>query len=488
MKNIFRGFTLFVLAGFLSIGACDSGDNTTGYEDGSSKEDDGPVPDANTADQMYVKFLSSKDGEESFETFQYQVLPTFDASSTCKIDKTETSNKDLSCVVDVNEQDLYFHGLRIEFVIPTGMCDYTQFRNTWHYDQEMGSGPRAIWVRRYVNDQAEPSGTPECFVRNSDGVWYPSDPRLDGLPANGGVLGTGDDCTNLGTQPIANASGLEMSFINPQTLESRCIYDKTDDSGGDNCCRGNYDQFLEVIDNQDTPDPADPISKGTEVTTNLQWGPAGFGECVSGTAVVDTNWPKVGDVPVPVIYYTREAGQSDRYEIPEPALTFNNADNHLVANWHSYVEGVDTRHEHTGPISGRTSYLPIMFDPIEDRSGDFQHIPAQIPYEIQCMNEDFETIHRIRMYIREYNTEQQFQDFIANPQNGTQDADRTGTEGGGGVNDCEGFLGNNCNDRSDPDDFAPDTPGDTPPYDCSSGQGGVFGAYTGCFPYVRDNN
>ena len=488
MKSLFKFLSFFVILSFLAIGACDQGGDVDGFPGGGpSQRDDGPPPDPDAAEQLSVKFIDSRDAQETFEYFQYQVLPTFDASSTCKIDKIETTNKDLSCVVDVNEQDLYFHGMRIEFVIPTAMCDYFMFRNTWHYDQEFGYGPPAIWIRKYESDSGEPSGNPECFVRNSDGVWYPSDPRLDGFPADGGVIGTGEDCNSLDP----NGTGLELFNISTQNNQPRCIYDKTPGGGSDNCCRGSYSLTLETVDNEDTlGDTPDRISKGSETLTDLAWGPDDVGECISGTAVVDAGWPKNDDgTPIARVYYTREQGIADRYEIPEPLNTFNQGDNHLVANWHAFVEGTDTRHEHAGPVTGRTSYLPIMFDPIEDRSGNSLRA-AQVPYEFHCLNEDFETIHRIRWYIREYNTEAQFQNFIANPINGSQDADRSGVEGGGGVNDCEGFLGNRCNDLSDIDDFAPNVPGDTPPYDCSASEGANFapssGTYTGCFPYSRD--
>ncbi|MCB0391353.1 MAG: hypothetical protein KDD58_08680 [Bdellovibrionales bacterium] len=482
MKSFFKPLTIILFGTFLVIGACDEGaGNAPGLCDNcSSTSPDGPPPDPDTAEELYVKFLDSADGNEVFEYFEYEVLPSFDVSKTCRVTKGETSNKDLSCVVDVNEQDLYFHGMRIEFVIPTGMCDYFTFSNYWHYDQEVGTGPPGIWIRKYVNDVGEPSGNPECFVQNSDGNWYPSDPTADGLPADGGVLGTGDNCASLS----ANA-GLELYNIDPDSSTPFCRYDQS--PTGTNCCRGRYNLYIETVDNQNgTGDPPNPIGKGTEPRFNIEYGNQEYGNCISGTAVVDSNWPKtVNGIPMRQIWYTREKGLSDRYEIPAPNSINNEADNHLVSNWHAYVEGTDTRHDHQGNINARVSYLPIFIDPIEDRSGDFFHIPGQPSYEFRCMNEDLETIHRMRWYIREYNSEAQFQNFIANPVNGSQDADRNGVEGGAGVNDCEGFLGDACNDRTDPDDFVPDVPGDTPPYDCSSSEGARFSGGS-CFPYSRD--
>ncbi|MCB0355434.1 MAG: hypothetical protein KDD40_00415 [Bdellovibrionales bacterium] len=490
MNSLFKPLTIFMLSLFLVVGACDEGGigsevGECGDDCSSNSTPDGTPPDPDTAEELYVRFLDSEDGEESFEYFEYQVLPTFNASSTCRVDKTETSNQDLSCVIDVNEQDLYFHGMRIEFVIPTGMCDYFTFNNHWHYDQEMGSGPPEIWVRQYRDDEGNPNGPEECFVRNSDGIWYPSDPNLDGLPTvEGEVFGTGDSCGSLSA-----GADLELWSINTDNFTPRCKYDRSL-GGGDNCCRGTYNVTIETLDNSDTSgfDGGDGFGRATEVITDRSYGPIGAGECISGQAVVDDDWPKTSTGwPVGRIYYTREKGISDRYKIKAPISAFHESDNHLVANWHAYVEGVDTRHQHAGNTVVRTSYLPIFYDPIEDRSGDYILAPAQPSYEFHCMNEDFETIHRLRWYIREYNTEAQFQNFIANPVNGTQDADRSGTEGGGGANDCEGFLGNACNDRTDADDYNPDTPGDTPPYDCSSSEGARFGGgLTGCFPFVRE--
>ncbi len=487
MIRLLKTFTILIFVSFLAVSACDDGAESVGSFDSGSGTEDPPPQDADSATALQVKFLSSADDEEDFEMFSYQVLPTFDATSECTIETTETSNQDLTCVTDVNEQDLYFHGLRLEFVIPTGMCDYFRFRNHWHWDQEAGSGPPNVWLRTYTNDAGEVSGTPECFVQNSDGVWSPSDPSADGLPADGAVLGTGDNCAAL----TAGAAGLELDSIDEESGLPKCVYDNTL-TEGDNCCSGLYNITREIVDNQDTPASAsvaaDPISKGTEAELNLSYGTSGVGQCLSGPGAFDSEWPGTTDgIPRAAIYYTRETGLSDRYVISPAVEVLNEGQNQAVANWHEGVQGVSTRHQHAGTVSGRTSFEPIFHDPIEDRSGDYFHTPGQSPYQFECLDEDLEIIHRVNLYVREYNSRAEFASFIANPVDGNQDADRTGTEGGGGANDCEGFLGGVCNDRSDADDFNPDTPGDVPPYDCNSSEGSRFSSsLIGCFPYATD--
>jgi hypothetical protein len=459
------------------MGACDEGDGLGSFDPRSVNEDP-PIDNPDTASSMAIKFLPSADGKETYTTFQYQVQPTVDFSSTCAIATNETSNKDLSCVLDVNEQDLYFHGLRIEYVLPSGMCDYVRFYNHWHYSWEVGSGPPAIYIRQYRNDASDESGNPECFVLNSDMTWYPSNPFLDGLPGDGAVLGTGADC-----QALTGAAGLELSSINVSNNVPQCIYNHKDTSEGPNCCYGSYYRINETIDNDTS---VDAISKSSITTNSLTYNGStkpNYSKCLAGPAMVDGAWPKtIGGIPMGVVYYTRDNGIAERYAISAPTKVHNIGHNQIVANWHAGVEG-GTTHSHTGAVTGRTSLLPIFHDPVEDRSGDFVHLPGQSPYEFQCLDEDFEIKHRIRWYVREYNTQREFLTFLSNPVNGSQDADRTGVEGGLGVNDCEGFLGARCNDRSDADDFFPNAIGQNPPYDCSLSEGFSFSySVNSCFP------
>lgn len=483
MKKYLLVLPILSLTMLLFIGACDgSGSDISGF-DPSSTDDDPFLENPDIATELQVKFSIVSEQGDTFDTLTYQVLPTFDADSQCEISTSESSNQDLSCVMDVNEQDLYYHGFRIEYVIPTGMCDYFNFRNHWHYDQEVGTGPIAVWLRKYVDDDGGASGSPECFVMNSDGVWYPTDPSVDAHPGDGATIGNGDDCESLGVD-----AGLELRNINPQNGNPTCIYDRTADFGT-NCCHGNYDRYIQTIDNQDTAD--DGLSMGTDLTTDLSYGSEkNMGKCLQGAAILDGNWTK-NDYGIPrgKIYFTRERGIAERYQLPGLSQKHNKGQNQIYANWYAGVEGVDTRHSHSGPVNGGSSTRPIFHAPLEDRSGDYQISSGQTPYEFRCLNENNEVLHRIRFYIREYNSREQFDDFVDSLINGTQDADRNGVEGGGGADDCEGFLTDqNCNDRSDADDFNPDTPGDTPPYDCSSSEGSGFSTTgtTGCFPMSSD--
>lgn len=476
MKNILKPFSVIIFSLFLFIGACDDGSGVESFDLGSVVEDP-PLDNPDSAEKMSIKFLPSANAKADFQIVHYQVLPTFDFESSCEIDKDEASNKDLTCVADVNEQDLYFHGLRIQFILPTGMCHYVKFYNHWHWNREYGSGPPVVWVRNYLDDLNKPSGTPECFVQNSDGNWYPSDPNADGLPANNGVLGTGTNCENLG-----GLAGLELTSIDSSSGKPRCIYDRSHVNGV-NCCTGNYTLVKETIDNSTE---LDPISKGSVILTDQSYGSQQVSQCLAGPAMADGSWPKSSlGYPVPRVYFTRESGFADRYVIKPPMEIFNVGHNQIVSNWHAGVES-GNRHQHVGTISGRTSLLPIFHDPIEDRSGDFFHIPGQSPYEFHCLDEADDVLHRIRLYVREYNTRREFLNFIANPINGTQDADRTGVEGGGGVNDCEGFIGGPCNDYSDADDFNPNVIGSSPPYNCSTSEGALFSfSAQGCFPATQ---
>lgn len=354
--------------------------------------------------------------------------------------------RDLVCAIDVNEEDLNINGIKLEVNVPSKMCYYISVQFPWHYNFEVGQGPEKVFVRNYEDDSGMPSGDRECFVKVAGKGWYPNNPKNDLLPPHRGVIGTGASCDDLSYLGEGKPSYIEIHSVDGGSLHPNCDYDQAE-SGGPNCCFGKYDLISETIDNEDSP--GDSMARSTKLFQGLQYNSShSISQCLAGPSASDRHWPKNKfGYPLATVYETYKKGLNIEKWLKGPSQVYKSNNNHELANWYGEALGTSSLHDHFGPNSNIFSTRPIFYDPIEDRSGDVI-TSGQIPYELRCLNESAETIHRIRLFIREYNTVQAFLNFQAHPINGTQDAN----ESRGGVNNF-----------TDADDFAPQ--GKTsPPY------------------------
>jgi hypothetical protein len=67
-------------------------------------------------------------------------------TNKCTILASETSaaNRDILCIAEIEELDLYFNDLRIDVNIPASMCSYTTFTPYWYYSFQPGTGPTTV--------------------------------------------------------------------------------------------------------------------------------------------------------------------------------------------------------------------------------------------------------------------------------------------------------------------------------------------------------
>jgi len=154
--------------------------------------------------------------------------------------------------------------------------------------------------------------------------------------------------------------------------------------------------------------------------------------------------------PVTELTYVEGTGINKVYTIHSPVEVSGYAGNYHTANF--YTVGL---HGHT--FQGITSDLPYAMDPLGDRNGTPiwnkpYGSPAQEAYEFRCLDRAYEVINRIRVYIREWNTQREF--IAYDDSNGASgDPDTVGDETMG---DCEyGVPGDlrACNDDGDWDDI-----------------------------------
>lgn len=323
------------------------------------------------------------------------------------------ANTDLTCYVDVPEGDLYFSGIDLVYNVPAGMCRYLRRSTYWYYNDEPGYGPTNIDLSYTVNSAGN------AIVANSCSV--------DG-----------------GAAVACNSNFDEVEFeLGATEITPRCKYDWSFADGRPNCCLGDY-TINKTVTNQGIPPAADTISTSTE---RLSWasGIDSIKSCIGGTG--RTSWPTNGftksGYPVSLIQFADD-GLSDVYEIPAPIKSVNNGSNLPVANFYTLTPA--PLHSHGSFGTALTSTKPYYVEPLTDRNGT-PMASGNDAYTFDCMDEAFEVQHRIRVYVRDWDTYADYLAYIASA-GVTSVPDRPGSENV----DCDGVIGP-CNDNDDADDF-----------------------------------
>lgn len=417
-------YSLFFFACIaLILGSCSGANQSSFIPNTSSSEAENPGLEE-AADSTYIKVIPSTNLGYLYS--YNRSYPAFAAGTDCSISMTDTTHRDYECILDLSEFDLYYQGVSFDMIVPPETCNYFSFSNYYYYNFETGYGASDMQVT-LTYDAADALTTTVCDI---DGNATCDDGETS-IPINAGVVSPPE-----------------------------CVYNHTaTDDAYPNCCLGKG--TLTVTE--------DHTASGGDLTTSEQdvsWGGV-IGNCLAGPPVADSDWPKdVDGVPLTQVYNTYDSGLSVRYNISAPLTVHGFGGNVSVANFYSYESGVDERHAHTGPTVSRTSYAPIFVDPIEDRSGDSLSSGNEA-YTFRCLDAALETMHKITIFVREWDTVANFTSYLASPvesPSASADYDQSGTQGGSGSEDCDGVFGEPCNDIFDIDDLAPATPPVSPPY------------------------
>ncbi len=316
-------------------------------------------------------------------------------SKPCSIPFGSTK-QDLTCIIDVPEGEIVHIGMSMKYNVPPDMCNYFERKPYWYYKNEVGVGPVSLTVTRTLTNGLFTSAT--CSV--------------DGSPA-----------------AACNAPGLEAT-IDPKTLIPTCIYDRSK-TGGVNGCLGSYVMAINETNTVTAP-PSTTVSNFQQAAA---WG-GSISTVIGGPG--SQGWP-AGPGGYPITQFVAALGgiPNQTYTMP-PTLI---GETLSIANYYKPLI-----HDHRGFVSATRSTLPYFIAPIDDLNGSAL-FTAQDSYEFSCVDAAQETIHRIRVYVREWNTRQDFNDYVAS--NGaTEVPDRGGVEGVS----CNGLVGP-CNDFIDSDDF-----------------------------------
>ncbi len=378
----------------LFISACGAGKKATSDDvvvDGSN-----PSVGVVTNESFYVRV---------FETgkFSYFMSKLGDFSTACEV-KDKTTGTSLNCLVDIPELDLYYNGISFQYNFPATMCNYSLQRTYWHYNFEVGNGPTSTAVTQ---------------TRNAEGVLLSTTCVIDG---------------------VAGCTGNE-AWYSAEAGKFQCEYDHSFVSGAPNCCMGEYDYTNTQI--------VDGVPSST--SSRAAWG-GNIKGCIGGAG--STNWTAYSrdGYPRSLVKYIEGVGQNDKYEVSAPIKVANIGLTVPVANYYKPYDAASTNgnHRHTGYVDVRSSDLPYMVDPIDDRNGS-SVTPGQPSYLFQCLDRNHEVINEIHVYVREWNTYKEF--LLYGTSKGVSgNPDIAGDESGVGADDCDYKTGTGvCDDYEDLD-------------------------------------
>jgi hypothetical protein len=338
---------------------------------------------------------------KAYDTGEYLVHTRSTAAfgTECKILKA-AGNTDLECIVDINEGDLFYHGLKLHYNVPPEMCAYLRRSPYWYWNYEVGVGPSTLEIN---------------ITKDANSIVTASD-----CTVNGGAADPG--CDDLDDITVDTASG-----------EPTCTYDQSD-FGRPNCCFGDYTINTNIT--------ADGVL--TSTTANGSWGGSVL-NCIGGAGKTSWDLPATADeAPGSEYTWTRDSGLNLDWTLKSPIST-TDGQHYSIAN---YYTTAGTPHSHAGFVSATVSTLPYFTVPIDDRDGD--SVPSgNGAYTFECLDEGHEIKHRIRVYVRDWDAYADYLAYISTSGvTAVPDREPPDVEPG----NCDGLTGN-CDDYFDLDDF-----------------------------------
>ena len=330
-----------------------------------------------------------------------------DSVSNCEIlhDEDDPSSDEIICIMDIMEADFLTYKLFFMVSVPPGMCSHLITVPAWHYNQPAGS--HQIRVYHYSS-----------YTQT-----------------------TGGKSTEVKEKFCANQTGC----VSEDVLKL-CPYYHSSLKNEDekiNCCLGTYTQYS-MPEDTSPPKPFSPPTTNS-VPDKKQWGGKAT-ECLGGPG--RTNWDEYSKdgFPMAEISYILEDGFRREYEINS---LLDTADDRLystpIAN---FIEAFNK------PVEELESSVPLSDLPAFLFPSPSPDLPSpSLFYSFTCKDAADETLHKINLMIREWNTHEEFMSFYdsgGEPDSG--DPDITGTEG----EDCEyedsRLFPGPCNDYWDMED------------------------------------
>lgn len=402
----------------LSLSSCSGGKQETKFASTSPADPSDP----NQAPSNVVNNIGFYMKNDTDKYVHYMTKGT-SFNTDCNIPTNSTSSQDINCRVDAIEGDLRFHGLKLNYNVPSTMCYYLRVKPFFYYNWETGHGPSAVSLDILTRDGV--SSVTACSVTTE--------------------TGTNTSCSNQPEVKINTTSGALS-----------CVYDHTD-SGGPNCCLGGYNLTKNMTTITTDASGVQTTTNSTDATIE-SWNGA-YSSCIGGQAKVAWSKFSKSGFPAAAVYFTKDIGANNTMTIAGP-LADGRAGNYQIANYydpalHSHSDFYSIITSAATPAV--TSTMPYAVDPIDDRDGS-RMLPAQDAYQIECLDQAYEVKHRIRLYVQEWNTLTDFLTY-ASSSGASGNPNITGNEGTSGsraADDCDYsnvFNTEPCNDAGDFDDI-----------------------------------
>ena len=393
---------LFVCSAMTIFSGCDGNGASSDLplQDNTDDENTGDDGDQNSSVSEEF-FVTLNDYDESF-----YVTTNGTFNQDCAISSTASSSEDLICIFDVLEFDSYVQSMDLQYNVPAEMCEYVTSLPSYHWNQSVGYGPTNVTLV-FTDGEIDTSNINECSITEQDGT------------------------------TVACDSAIEIRSVD--TSGPNCIYDRSeDDSNLLNCCFGTYESNITAIDT---------AASSTIVTAadDADWGGGDLGSCMGGGS--EGGWgvfSSTESIPVRAINEVDADGVNLSLPLASNASQLQSGFSYQI-NW---AENSSGEHDHTGYGGTGSSTLPYAFEPINDLD-ETTVFSTNHPYLFECWDSARERIHRIRVYLREWNTLTEFLAYGTSSGNSSDyDPHVFGIEGTDCGNDA--WDGNDgCNDYSD---------------------------------------
>lgn len=264
-------------------------------------------------------------------------------SEACKIttsDLSSATESDILCIAELEELDLFFGALSLQYHVPPSMCSYVGVMPYYFYGAEPGTGPSQV-----------------SYETQADG-----------------------DIVDNSTQAGGGTSG----------GAAVCDYDYSA-AGGANCCVGTY----AITHTNYTVDPPE-----TTTEAGQEWG-GQVSACLFGPV---TNWQffNLQNFPLSSIAYVDQVGFNGTLDlsaaIDQDAGLISNA---WSANFYDPDDHTDTAGIGSVP-AGENADRPVPLRIPENVTGTDAYFPSDT-FNFICYNRSQERKARIRLMIRDWN-------------------------------------------------------------------------------------
>jgi hypothetical protein len=191
-------------------------------------------------------------------------------SSLCEVNPSD-STKDIQCLIEGEELDLYFQGMALNYNVPSSMCSYVTVSMPFYFNNIAGIGPVSV---------------------------------TDNF-----------------------AGSIAHSGVSAGSTNETCVYKYTDIDGNEtqNCCVGNYNLTTWST-------TASGPGFDSAVSVAKKWG-GKVGNCLMGPAKKVKEMPQSNNgIPLTQIFYVEGIGIRSSYAVPSP-ISLEFASNVFISNY-----------------------------------------------------------------------------------------------------------------------------------------------------------